>query len=348
MWFYRAYGLNLASTGPIPGLWPADSGTTPDLAVWFGPESGGNIDLSQLPQECVYVSPDQDDTGSPILEIWEKAGSAYTVLAYRYGIRFVLDRSTSRLWVAWPVGQPRVDEAALLLQGLVMSLVLRRRGTVTVHGVALAAQGRAIVLFGPGGIGKSTLGAALITRGFALLADDLVALVETENGFSVQPGCPRLHLWPDAIRLVDGLLPLSPLMPGWDKGYLDLSVNAGHFHPHPLPLGAIYLVESPGSADQTAKITPVSVGTALTMLLSDRYVPYLMPESMRLTEFSVLNRLVERVPVKRMVWGRGTASMTATCQAILRDAEEAAKEKSTLKQPAAMPSAPTANSHDTI
>ena len=45
-----------------------------------------------------------------------------------------------------------------------------------IHGTAVVAQGRAVLLRGPSGSGKSDLALRLIDRGFVLVADDQVLL----------------------------------------------------------------------------------------------------------------------------------------------------------------------------
>jgi hypothetical protein len=61
--------------------------------------------------------------------------------------------------------------------------LLRVRGGLLVHGVAVALGGRAACFVGNSGAGKSTLGALAREGGLALLADELVALVPDPSGW---------------------------------------------------------------------------------------------------------------------------------------------------------------------
>lgn len=51
-----------------------------------------------------------------------------------------------------------------------------------VRGTAVAVGGRALLITGPSGAGKSSLALEMISRGAALVADDLVALSEGPDG----------------------------------------------------------------------------------------------------------------------------------------------------------------------
>lgn len=56
-----------------------------------------------------------------------------------------------------------------------------------VHATCIALDGRAILLAGRSGSGKSDLGLRLIDRGWALVADDYVDLVETGGRLIASP-----------------------------------------------------------------------------------------------------------------------------------------------------------------
>ena len=66
---------------------------------------------------------------------------------------------------------------------------------MNVHGVAVALAGRAVLLIGPSGVGKSDLALRLIDRGWQLIADDRVAL-------AVQDGA----IWASAPPAIAGLI----------------------------------------------------------------------------------------------------------------------------------------------
>ena len=61
-------------------------------------------------------------------------------------------------------------------------------GTATLQGTAVALGGRAVILCGPPGAGKSGLAAQMIVAGAGLVADDLCLL--RRAGAGVEVGCP--------------------------------------------------------------------------------------------------------------------------------------------------------------
>ena len=83
-----------------------------------------------------------------------------------------------------------------------------------IHGAALVRNGSSLALSGPSGSGKSTLAAGLLARGFAYLADDIVALSEPDGvimpwplPLSIKPG--SVDILPIAISGIGPRLPLS-------------------------------------------------------------------------------------------------------------------------------------------
>ena len=92
---------------------------------------------------------------------------------------------------------PDVEEPPIGLYSTVAALLLAWRGAVPLHCSAVEIDGRAILIAGPAGAGKSTLAAALVDAGGRLVSDDLSVLAATDDG--------PPQLWPGrpAIRLVD-------------------------------------------------------------------------------------------------------------------------------------------------
>jgi hypothetical protein len=70
------------------------------------------------------------------------------------------------------------------------------RGFEVLHAAGVAIGGGAILLAGQPGAGKSSLAAALVRLGAALLGDDALALEPRENSLIVHPSVGLLHLRP--------------------------------------------------------------------------------------------------------------------------------------------------------
>jgi hypothetical protein len=96
-----------------------------------------------------------------------------------------------------------------------------QRGTPVLHAaVAADAAGRAVVLAGDSGSGKSVLLTALVQRGWGVLTDDLAPVTLDDDGVPVAvPTWPEVILWPDSagpaadwdVRFVDETRPIRAI-----------------------------------------------------------------------------------------------------------------------------------------
>ncbi|WP_371396764.1 hypothetical protein [Fretibacter rubidus] len=118
---------------------------------------------------------------------------------------------------------PGVDEATLRLYilGSGFGALLQQRGYLVLHGNAVKmTDGGGLICVGPSGIGKSTTAAAMMQRGYKIIADDVCPI--TTAGIVI-PGMPRIKLWEDAAAHLsvstDGL---RHIMPGMAKYNLPL------------------------------------------------------------------------------------------------------------------------------
>lgn len=85
-----------------------------------------------------------------------------------------------------------------------LAALLYQRGKIVLHAAVAANESGAVLLAGDSGCGKSTLLAALLKRGWKMLTDDLAAIDFDEHGqVLVQPVCPEIRLWPDAVKLLN-------------------------------------------------------------------------------------------------------------------------------------------------
>ena len=91
------------------------------------------------------------------------------------------------------------DDIVAFLVGPAATALLQLRGVATLHAAAVEVDNEAVVLLGVSGAGKSALAAALVARGHALLADNLVGLIASGSRMAVQPAYPRLRLWADVL-----------------------------------------------------------------------------------------------------------------------------------------------------
>lgn len=321
--FHVLYGLHIASDFALPGVPIVPSAPLAiDLRVGRGDRSLFSVLGSAGPDGLLYTSAARNEDGQPNLRVTRFRSGRHFDVSYSDGARFAVEREGREVWADWPDGYT-LEDAVTYLVGPVMGFVLRLRGVVPLHASALVISGRAVALVGPPGAGKSTTAAAFAHRGFAVLSDDLVALRECEKQFLVQPGYPRLNLWPDAVRALFGSEDALPrITPTWRKQYLALERNGRRFETSPMPLAAIYVLGERDTNVQIPVIEEVSGVEAVTTLVANTYVNYLLDRDMRRREFDVLGRLIADVPVRRVRPSADPLAISGLCQAIANDAQK--------------------------
>jgi len=303
----------------LPGLSPQHDFEIPDIQIrlkdgWRFPASASAF------SESLYSTP----AGmSGVVCVGVLPGREYFGFFYGDGARFAVGRRGHEVCADWPEDYS-LEDACTYLFGPVLGFVLRLRGTVCLHASSVAFSGRAIALVGLPGAGKSTTAAAFASAGFPVLSDDIVALSDTGTHFFVQPGYPRVNLWPDAIQKLFGSEDALPrITPTWDKRYLPLDGNPHRFAATPLPLGAIYILDSRDPALTCPAVEEVSGEEAFMALVANTYVNYLLDQEMRRTEFDVLCRVVSEIPVRRVCPQAEPSAIFTLCEAIAADAQRA-------------------------
>ena len=315
---YVAYGLLFTSNWPISGFQKADSlPRSPDVQIKFRslPKCNSSISESKLRYASSYVG----QKGVPDLRIWDIANGEFLRMLYSDGVEFWLDREFATVWAHWPENCSLADTLTYLL-GPVLGLVLRLRGVLCLHASAVSIDDHAAVFVGSEGTGKSTTAAAFAREGFAVLSDDIVALVEHGDEFQVLPAYPRLNLWPDSVKLLYGSPDaLPPVSVGWDKRCLALGEAGGpRFEERHLRLGTIYIFDDI-SQHGTENIEVISQKNALMMLVGNTYAANFLDTKQRAEEFAVLGRLVAKVPVRRINARRNVTGINELCELIRQD-----------------------------
>ena len=265
-----------------------------------------------------------DDTtdGRPNLRVCLLSGGDYFAFFYSDGVRFAVERHGREMWGDWPENYT-LEDACTYLLGPVIGFVLRLRGVTCLHASAVAVGEHAIALVGVPGAGKSTTAAAFASCGFSVISDDLAALADDGGDFLVQPGYPRVNLWPDSVRALFGSAEALPrITPTWDKHYVALGTNGLGFAAKPLPLGAIYLLGEREDALAAPMVEEMAGGDALAALVANTYVNYLLDRDMRSREFDVLSRVVTRIPIRRVRTPADPSAVFEVCRVITADARQ--------------------------
>lgn len=313
------YGLGLATDIAIPGLRVLSGPAQPDVRIRLQNRSA----LSPLVslRETQYPIPDIAADLPPNLRAGLLPSGEYFGFFYSDGAKFAVERKGREVWADWPENYT-LEDACTYLLGPVMGYVMRLRGITSLHASAVVVGDFAVAFVGCPGAGKSTTAAAFARCRFPVLSDDVVAVIERKGRLFVEPGYPRLNLWPDAVRALFASDQTSPrITPTWDKRYMPLGENGHQFASEALPLGAIYVLGSREPGLLSPVLEDLAGGEAVTTLVANTYVNYLLDREMRRQEFDVVSRLVARTPIRRVRMPADSSALLRSCQTIAADAE---------------------------
>ena len=181
---YTAYGLHVRSPIALPfAPRPGRPAGAPDVAVRFGPTPAA------LPTP-VFVR-------KKVGIRWEAASGAF--LMNVDGVARYLVSDGRDILVELCDGSD--SEIAASLTGPVLAALLQQRGVMPFHASAIETRAGAVLFMGHSGDGKSTLLAALVERGYSMLADDMTGVVLDAAGRpEALAAFPVTRLWPDAVR----------------------------------------------------------------------------------------------------------------------------------------------------
>lgn len=235
-YFFRLYGLSIASPFALPGAAAVAPLTgVADVTIRWQPDTAWQDTGCRI--IAVAASPEAPDLG--------ETAEGGLCLIWGSELRFVISATNDRITVV--CRQAKLEFAPIVLVGVVLGLLLHRRGILCLHGAVVAWSERTIVLLGQSGAGKSTTAAALVSQGAELLSDDVAALRRGNRGVYVEPGCASIRLEPSAkTRLLSEDMEL-PSLPYVDKLLWTISDSTGSAESRfaePRRLDAIYVLDS--------------------------------------------------------------------------------------------------------
>ncbi len=211
------------------------------------------------------------------------------------------------------------------LVGPVLIYALLRRARPVLHAAGVMTTNGATLFLGPSGQGKTTLAAAFLRHGAALLSDDAVPVMVAGDCVYGEPGPAYMKVWREtaehALSLTDEL---PDIMANYDKKLLALG---GRYTSAcaPAPIRAIYLLSryDASTANRTdVTLHPLGQRDGLTALLaytSNR--AYLLPteEAPLLPAYA---RLVAQAPVRILSYPSGFEHQDAVYGRVLADVED--------------------------
>jgi len=192
---------------------------------------------------------------------------------------------------------PESEHWATIIAAQALPLAATIRGLEVFHASGVVLDGRALLIAGRPGAGKSSLAAALVRVGGQLLSDDAVALQLSDGPLVAHPGSVVLQLRAaeDRKLSVDARAALGhPASSSTDKHrYVSDRV------PDPAPLGALFLLERSADGPAVEALTAVSPFELLasTFNLSVR-TPARLLRQLDVVSAIAASRLVYRLRVR--------------------------------------------------
>ncbi len=209
---------------------------------------------------------------------------------------------------------PYVPEHTIrhLLLDQVLPALLGQRHSVVLHASAVALDGRAIAFLGRAGTGKSTLAAAMIERGAAVVTDDAV-VIDTRRPRAVVPTYPGVRLWPDSRTLVRTRRRVSRSQVAHYSPKQRWAGDAVPFHADVLPLAAMYVI---GRGNRGRFVSLSAREAMMALVCHSMTLDPTDREAMR-RAFEIASATVARVVVTRLIVGPGRAGLRAATDAVL-------------------------------
>ncbi len=176
---YTAYGLNFASSFPIPELIPHKN-SSPDIIIRLG----------DVPKNLPFAS----DFGL----VWQSAPGKLLVSVREIARYLIVE---NREIIIEPLPGISEEKVRVFLLGSVLGALLHARQMLVLHSSVIETKNGAILFMGHSGAGKSTLLGSFLKRGYAMLADDKAGIIVDENGVSkAMPGFPYARLTVQTVK----------------------------------------------------------------------------------------------------------------------------------------------------
>ncbi|MES1973393.1 MAG: hypothetical protein V4472_13125 [Pseudomonadota bacterium] len=259
-----AFGLRWRSAFPLPVFAPAAAGAF-DVRVERGPWP-----VEPMPSDGRKVV-----IGQNRVRLLASADCIIDILA--------ADRIAVSQAEAGPLCAQFFGGAAALLMAL--------RGMAPLHASAVAIGGRAVLVCGAGGAGKSSFAATLIGQGGQLISDDLSVLTFDGDGRAcVLPGRTTIRLFPELAWLLGNEPGPSEISEGGKLRFQPRHVGGIA----PIPIGSLVHLDASDSAIPRALATNLLVQQV-----------YRRPAMARLpgteARFAMIDALATQVPLQRIV-----------------------------------------------
>ncbi len=286
--YYRSAGLLIASTVPLGGLAaPADPGIE-DLRIDRGtPDEMGAVQASMtLLRQTNFLG-----------RLWVEVFMGPNGYFLRWPERLELAIDAEGRWMLVRELGPLNDSLARLILVFGLSYLLPAHGIEAFHASSVEIEGRAVVVCGHSGFGKSTTATALCLAGGRLLSDDLTVLRLDETGVPlVEPVTTKTMLHRGVADLMFAPEGLEEL--GRNEKVAVVDVRRAE---RPVPVAQVFLLKY--KRDFGMEISEPLAGTQMVT----EFLPSFFNQTVKSTrrsavQFRVATELVAHATVRTLTW----------------------------------------------
>jgi energy-coupling factor transporter ATP-binding protein EcfA2 len=277
MFYYRGFGLHIASEIPFPELYPDSFSEQPDVTICSG-------EISNIPEghsfstgRITYVMNDREMlfTVKDIATYYISGGNTIVISSDNAGI----EKRVLRIFV---------------LTGAIAA-VLQQRRTIPMHAAAIIKNGKLIFISGHSGAGKSTTLAGLIGKQYRVFSDDVTVLTKTDQVHGIA-SYPMIKLWEQSMQALDYAAFSDrsfPVMPGMEKYGVFFHE---HFDTNQYPVAKVILLKLSGNDQFTTE--RLTGGNAFAAVIQHIYKPsFFNTPDMRMLKFSMITLLLQHTEV---------------------------------------------------
>ena len=178
LFWYKMYGTTLCSEIEYSHLIPTDER---DADIFI--KKGRSL-LSLIENETTYYV-------SPITK-------SHILFCNQVGIFQITDGTTITIC---PTQGISMDQLSPLVFGYCIAMLFWQRNQLAIHCSAVECDGKALIIAGDSGSGKSTFTTKLLENGFRLMTDDVAIVdISSEGDIMVYPAFPQQKLCRDAVH----------------------------------------------------------------------------------------------------------------------------------------------------
>ena len=295
-----------------------------------------NISLPELPPvdlriaDCRFILL---DPGAPIpgqfqwFNHWRSPGEGQAWLSFAtcggdYLLRFaaqvdfLVSRDTREVKCRPLPGIPESTVRHLFLDQ-VLPLILSYRGNLVLHASAILTPLGVVAFAGASGRGKSTLAARLAQHGYALVADNCLALREVAGRWIAHPSYPGVRLWPQASGAIFGEASRSAEIAHYTVKRRVSDSSLIRFADVSAPIQCVYFLDEEETAVRQPLIRPMAAPAAFMRLVTSTFNLDITDKTLVHRQFVAMKRARSQIKCFHLAYPRDFFLLPAVTQAII-------------------------------